>query len=338
MRGNSDAKAKFKMLNIASLIKEIGRGAHGARGLSHSDATSLACALFAGEIPPAQIGAILVALRMKGETLDEVSGFHAAALPHCATLTAPAEGRLAVVIPSYNGARRNPNLVPLLALLLRSLGVTVLIHGLTEVPGRTTTAQIFAELELPVCASIQAAEIQLSTTRLAFVPLPVLSPALADLLAWRAILGVRNVGHTVVKLLNPLGARGLSLVAMTHPPYLTLLREYYAAREDSVLLFRGAEGEPIASPTRVPDIDWFEHGHHQALKGIELAARGDRTRPALDAPTTAQFTRAALRDPTLIPHTLLEHLTRILIAAHAAPTLDDARAQIQAQIARGLAA
>lgn len=331
-------KPKCEMLNIASLIKEIGRGPHGARGLSRADATTLASALFAGDIPPGQLGAILIALRMKGETLDEVGGFHAAALSHCAMLTAPADGPLAVVIPSYNGARRNPNLVPLLALLLRSLGVTVLIHGLTEVPGRTTTAQIFIELELPICTSTQAAEMQLSTTRLAFVPLQVLSPALADLLAWRDILGVRNVGHTVVKLINPLGARGLSLVAMTHPPYLALLREYYAACEDSVLLFRGAEGEPIASPTRVPDIDWFEHGHHQVLSGIELTVNGDRTRSALDAVTTAQFIRAALRSPALIPHTLLEHLARILVAAHAAPTQDDARTQIQAHIAQGLAA
>ena len=50
---------------VAGFIKEIGRGARGARGLPRAEATELASALLARDIQPAQVGAILLALRMK---------------------------------------------------------------------------------------------------------------------------------------------------------------------------------------------------------------------------------------------------------------------------------
>ena len=54
-----------------------------------------------------------------------------------------------MAIPSYNGARKQPNLVPLLTLLLAREGVPVLVHGVTEDPGRVTSAEIFTHLQIP---------------------------------------------------------------------------------------------------------------------------------------------------------------------------------------------
>ncbi|MEF8769703.1 hypothetical protein [Candidatus Accumulibacter contiguus] len=47
-----------------------------------------------------------------------------------------------MVIPTYNGARRNANLTPLLALLLQRFGVPVLLHGLSDDYGRVTSEQV----------------------------------------------------------------------------------------------------------------------------------------------------------------------------------------------------
>jgi hypothetical protein len=130
---------------IKHFIKEIGRGAAGARSLTRAQAQELMGAVLAGETTPLELGAMVMALRMKGESLDELCGFLDAVHGHCLPLHSD---QPVVVIPSYNGARRLPNLTPLLALLLAQQGVRVLVHGALheppheppQTPARVTTA------------------------------------------------------------------------------------------------------------------------------------------------------------------------------------------------------
>ena len=74
----------------------------------------LFAAMLADEIPDLQRGAILMALRIKGESLEELAGFLEACEACYAHLAAPVN-TVPVVIPAYNGARQLPNLTPLLA-------------------------------------------------------------------------------------------------------------------------------------------------------------------------------------------------------------------------------
>ena len=69
-----------------------------------------------------ELGGILMAMRMKGETLDELLGFYQAVDKRVYKLPAPASGPRPVVIPTYNGARRQANLTPLIALWLKQFG------------------------------------------------------------------------------------------------------------------------------------------------------------------------------------------------------------------------
>ena len=119
-------------MNFAQFIKEIGRGAEGAKDLTREEARQLYGAMLDGGVPDLELGAILIALRMKGETNDEMAGFLAAAQERLQALHVPAGRIRPVVIPSYNGARKGANLTPLLALLLQRFGVPVLVHGLLD--------------------------------------------------------------------------------------------------------------------------------------------------------------------------------------------------------------
>lgn len=137
-------------LNIPAIIKEVGRGAHGARDLPVADAQALYAAMLAGEVPELELGALLIAYRIKGESLGELQGFMQALGAHTLAFDAPA-GPLPVLLPSYNGARKLPNLTPLVALLLAREGVPVLMHGPLQSHGRVTSAAVLAELGVPVC-------------------------------------------------------------------------------------------------------------------------------------------------------------------------------------------
>src|SRR5204862_2917202 len=141
--------------------------------------------------------AILVALRIKGETPDELAGMMAALAPHVRPMRLAARRAIPAVIATYNGARKLPNLVPLLALLLAREDVPVLLHGVAHESSRVSTFEILKLLGHAPVASIDEAEERLADHLLAAVPIQVLAPDLARLLDMRLVVGVRNSGHTL---------------------------------------------------------------------------------------------------------------------------------------------
>ena len=281
--------------SCARFIKEIGRGPHGARPLSRDDAHDLYSAMLDGRVSDVELGAVLIAYRLKGESPVELSGMLAAAHGTLDLLRTPEGTHRAVSIPTYNGARKQPNLTPLLALLLAREGVPVLVHGVTEDPGRVTSAEIFAELGIAAAAATEDIESSLHASRVAFAPIATLSPKLTRLLSMRRLLGVRNSTHTLVKLLQPFADPGLRLVNYTHPPYRdslsTLFQEHPEIGVGGALLARGTEGEAVADTRRQVQVDWLHDGVADTL--VESERRADDAPPSVlperDAVSTARW-------------------------------------------------
>jgi anthranilate phosphoribosyltransferase len=299
--------------DFARWIREIGRGPHAARPLAADAACELGMAMLAGDVPPLELGAILLAYRVKGETVGELTGFMAAIDRQLARLAPPAARVRPVVLPTYNGARRLPNLTPLLALLLRRYGVPVLLHGMVDDAhdfGRVTTAAILWELGIEPAESLAQAQQQLDRDGIAYVPTPLLSPALASLLDLRRRMGVRSVAHTLAKLIDPFGGAGLRVVAVTHPDYVTRMGEFLLATRANALLLRGTEGEPFANPRRQPRIEGFEDGIATVL--VDAEASASTMTPALpeaiDAVTTAAWIGAALAGEVAIPQPIVNQV------------------------------
>ena len=105
---------------IAPYIREIGRGKEGARSLSVAQAFDLMSRLLDGQISDLELGGFALAMRVKGESPDELTAFVAAAQQR--VMAMPAADR-PIALPSYNGARKQPNLTPLLAALLACVAV-----------------------------------------------------------------------------------------------------------------------------------------------------------------------------------------------------------------------
>lgn len=288
--------------SCARFIKEIGRGPNGARPLSRDDAHDLYAAMLDGRVSDVELGAVLLAYRLKGETPVELSGMLAAAHASIDLLRTPEGAYRAVSIPTYNGARKQANLTPLLAMLLAKEGVPVLVHGVTEDPGRVTSAEIFAELGIPAASETPDIEGALDVKRVAFAPIATLSPKLARLLSMRRVLGVRNSTHTLVKLLQPFAASNpaLRLVNYTHPPYReslsSLFREHPEIGVGGALLARGTEGEAVADTRRQVQIDWLHDGVMETI--VEPERRSDDAPPTAlperDAASTARWIESVL--------------------------------------------
>ncbi len=303
-------------MTIAPYIKEIGRGKEGARSLSAEQAHELMSQVLDGQASDLEVGAFAIAMRIKGESVDELAGFLRSVQERCIPLHPTRPG---VVLPSYNGARKLPNLTALLALLLAQEGVQVLVHGPEHDPGRVTTAEIFQTLGLP-CAS-DAADIHAAWARRepVFIRTEALCPPLARLLDVRRVIGLRNPAHTVAKLLAPAqGNLTLRVVNYTHPEYGQTLAQFLAATQADAMLMRGTEGEPVADPRRLSRLDVFLGG--QLRTDLSLPAQeGVLTEmPVLprshDAATTSLYIQSVVSGEKPAPGPLQQQVDALLKA------------------------
>ncbi|HWX02837.1 DNA-binding protein YbiB [Collimonas sp.] len=308
----------------ARFIKEIGRGKDGARSLTRGDAHDLYAAMLDGRVSDLELGGILLAMRIKGESVEEIAGFLDAAEASFTQIALPGWSGAArpyapVVIPSYNGARHMANLTPLLALLLAREGVPVLMHGVLTDPGRVASAEIFQALGQPLCRDISQAQACFEQALPAFMPIEALAPKMARLLAMRRILGVRNSTHTLVKIMQPFAVPALRLSSYTHPEYLTMLTSYFmttaAAQRGDVFLMRGTEGETVANARKAQKIDWFHAATQTTLVEKQEIANDVPALPEQrDAFSTASWIQRALLQPELIPKPIAAQVEQCLMA------------------------
>lgn len=283
---------------LTGIIKEIGRGKNAARDLSRDDARALFTAILSDEIPPLQLGAILIAMRIKGESLDELAGFLEACEASYPHLSAPT-GTVPLVIPSYNGARQLPNLTPLLASLVAREGIPVLVHGVPDDPGRVTTIEVFRAMGIAPANSIAEAEQQLADRKLAVISIDTLAPQLARVLKLRRDIGLRSSGHTLVKMLQPFTTKAIRLVSVTHPEYLDRMRAFFTSYASDALLLRGAEGEAVAHPRREPVIEWLDGKVAEVWRGT--AEENPELPDGRDAAVTAAWIVEVLAEKRVVP-------------------------------------
>ncbi len=315
-------------MNYAAYLKEIGRGPNGSRPLDQEDAQQLMGAMLDGGVPDLEFGALLVALRMKGESLDELLGFYQAVDSRLYKLAVPPTGPRPVVIPTYNGAHHHPNLTPLIALWLRQFGVPVLLHGEMEGHGRVATVHVLRELGILPCTTLAQTENHLANERLAFAPTSVFSPGLAAQLSARNRLGVRNSAHTLVKLIDPFNGVGLRLVSVSHPKYHQLLSDFLTATGFDALLMRGTEGEPYANPKRRPELLYFEGGTSHVLFEAESSPIKSLTAlpDTCDAVSTARWIKRVLAREISAPLPLVNQLACCLYASGYSQDFNQAKA------------
>ena len=295
-------------MGIANYIKEIGRGKDGARPLQREQAADLLGQILDGAVSDLEIGAFCLAMRIKGETPQEMAGFLDAV--HQRLSLIPDSGTPVVVLPSYNGARKLPLLTPLLAQLLAREGLAVLIHGTP-----TESTRIFiSEVLLAQQIQAQAAITSIASGSVAFVPTDVLCPALKRLLDVRRVVGLRNPAHSLVKIMNPCSGKSLVVSSYTHPEYAVSMAQTFELVRANALLLRGTEGEVVADARRMPQMEGFINGQRKLLQQAQagtLSALPDLPKTT-DAATTAAYIRSVLDGHKPVPEPIAAQVEHIL--------------------------
>jgi len=226
------------------MIKRVARGKHGSENLGREEARDLLAALLLPDADELQLGAFLIAQRMKGETSAELAGFVEAArgrIPGYSRFSAPAG---AVDLPCYAGKCRASHAYLAAAIRARDAGVPIFIHGIENVDGRVTAWQVLENHGVKRASTLSEAASILANECMVYADLADFCPDLFRIYALRPRLGVRSFANTVARLLNPVQCDG-QLNGFFHIPYA----DYMAAANSLLeqprsLIFMGAEGEP----------------------------------------------------------------------------------------------
>lgn len=298
-------------MGIAHYLKEIGRGRDGARPLDRERAADLMGQILDGTVTDLEIGAFCLAMRIKGETPEEMAGFLDATHARLQPINAPSQGPI-VVLPSYNGARRLPVLTPLLAGLLVREGLTVVMHGTATEPSRITSQEVLAAMGIPALTSAYAAQ----AGQLVFAPTELLCPGLKRLLDVRRVVGLRNPAHSLVKLIKVTSRDALLISSYTHPEYAVSMAATLALTGARALLLRGTEGEAVADARRMPQIDAFVNGVRTPLTEPQTGplTQLPELPTQIDALTTAHYTQAVLDGQLPVPAPLARQVHAVLHA------------------------
>jgi anthranilate phosphoribosyltransferase len=141
----------------------------------------------------------------------------------------------------------------------------------------------------------------------------MLHAGLERLLAVRRVVGLRNPGHSLVKLMNPCDGPALVVSSYTHPEYLLSMSATFALTGQHALLLRGTEGEPVADARRTPAMDVFTNGQ---TRRVQEQQEGSLVRlpelPTTDAAYTAAYTQQVLNGLLPVPEAIALQVQHIL--------------------------
>jgi len=200
---------------FAQYVRIIGKGKNGARSLTYEEAYQAFSMILKQEVLDVQLGAFLMLLRVKEESVDELAGFVQATRDQLnfAPLTVDLDWS------SYAGKRKHYPWFLLAALTLAQSGYKVFMHGASgHTLNRLYTEQVLKYLGYSICQSEQDVEYELEQHNFAYLPLEAISPVLSDLISLRNVMGLRSPIHTLARLINPFNAKA-TLQAIFHPAY-----------------------------------------------------------------------------------------------------------------------
>ncbi|MEM9550221.1 MAG: glycosyl transferase family protein [Pseudomonadota bacterium] len=312
-------------MTLAPYVRIVARGQGRARSLTVDEAHAAMTAMFSEEAAPEAIGAILMVLRLRGETTEEIAGFTAAMRAHLN----PWSGiGAALDWPSYaSGRSRGAPWFMLAARLLAQAGHPVLLHGHNG--SDLALRSNLDPLGIPVVKDPAEAHRALAEYQIAYAPLESISPRLFDLLMLRDTLGLRSCANTCLRMLNPSGAK-TSVQGVFHPGYRPL--QCGAAEilgDPSVMVIKGGGGEFERTPFKSVTLFGGPEGCNFPPAPPLLAVEDGRT-PRVADPDILPAIWSGDRSDPVATATVTGTAALALLARGAAHDLTDAQAQANA--------
>lgn len=248
------------------------------RDLRVAEATWAMERVMAGEAPPATLAGFLIALRAKGETVDEIVGFRDAILAHAVPLAVPATS-LDIVGTGGDGFR-TVNVSTTAAVVLAAAGVPIVKHGNRAASSASGASDVLAALGLRMDLDPDGVARVFETVGITFVFASAFHPGFGHAAEARRALGVPTVFNFLGPLCNP-ARPDANVIGVANPAVVPLVSGVLQTRGATALVVRGDDGLDELSTTGHSHI-WeisagavTEHDVHPGDLGLRVARMED---------------------------------------------------------------
>ena len=235
---------KDRKMDIKQAITHVVDG----HDLSEPAAEAVMEQVMTGKATNAQIGGLLIALRLKGETVEEVTGF-ARAMRRRATPVPSQQLLLADTCGTGGDARGTVNISTMAAFVAAGAGLAISKHGNRSVSSRCGSADVLEELGVNLDLTPKRVGACIDRAGIGFLYAPMLHPAMKYAVGPRREMGVRTVFNILGPLTNPAGAQVQVLGVYDRDLTETMARVLAALGSQAAYVVHGADGLDELSTT-----------------------------------------------------------------------------------------
>ena len=235
------------------------------RPLTGAEAERAFEALFEGAATPSQMGGFLMALRTRGETVDEIAAAARVMVSKCNRVRAP-EGAIDIVGTGGDG-KGTLNISTATAFVAAGAGVVVAKHGNRNLSSRSGAADALTQLGINVMIGPEAVEKAIESCGICFMMAPMHHPAIRHVMPTRAELGTRTIFNLLGPLTNPAGVKRQLTGAFARAWIRPMVETLAALGSEAAWLVHGADGTDeisICGPT------WVAALENGAVREFEL--------------------------------------------------------------------
>ena len=215
-------------------------GAAADRPLTRAEAERAFTLLFEGQATPAQIGGLLMALRTRGETVEEYAAAAAVMRAKCRKVTAP-PGAMDIVGTGGDG-KGTLNISTATAFVVAGAGVPVAKHGNRNLSSKSGAADALGQMGIKVMIGPDVVEKALKACGICFMMAPMHHPAMAHVGPVRAELGTRTIFNILGPLTNPAGVKRQLTGAFTRDLIRPMAEVLAALGSERAWLVHGSDG------------------------------------------------------------------------------------------------
>ena len=214
--------------------------------------------LFEGEATPSQIGGFLMALRTRGETVDEYAAAAAVMRAKCHAVSAPA-GAMDIVGTGGDG-KNTLNISTATAFVVAGAGVTVAKHGNRNLSSKSGASDALTQMGLNVMVGPEVVEKALIEAGIGFMMAPMHHPAIAHVMPTRAELGTRTIFNILGPLTNPAGVKRQLTGAFSRDLIRPMAETLGQLGSEKAWLVHGSDGTDELTITGVSWVSALENG------------------------------------------------------------------------------
>ena len=250
------------MDDLKSIIAKVATGAT----LSREEAASAFDRMMSGEATPSQLGGLLMALRVRGETIDEITGAVSAMRAKMLRVSAPA-GAIDVVGTGGDGSG-SVNVSTCAAFIVAGAGVPVAKHGNRALSSRSGAADVLSALGVRIDISPQQVSHCVTEAGIGFMFAPAHHPAMKNVNPTRVELATRTIFNLLGPLSNPAGVTRQLVGVFSRQWVLPLAQVLKNLGSDSVWVVHGSDGLDEITLTGPTFVAALEKG---AIRSFEVS-------------------------------------------------------------------